>query len=109
VSAADEGSGRVIARSPAATALLPRFLEHRRRDVVTLRAALADGDFETIRRLGHNMAGNGTSYGFPAMSTIGRHLEAEAGAGNSAAVRGQLASLEACLERVADEAKAGEG
>jgi hypothetical protein len=43
------------------------------------------------------------------MSTIGRHLEAEASAGDSAAVRGQLASLEACLERVADEAKAGEG
>jgi HPt (histidine-containing phosphotransfer) domain-containing protein len=107
VSAAHEGPGRrVIVRSPAATALLPRFLEHRRRDVVTLRAALEQGDFETIGRIGHNMAGNGASYGFPEMSTIGRHLEAEASAGNVVAVRVQLASLEACLERVENETTA---
>ena len=95
----EKAPGRVPLRSPAATALLPRFLEHRRRDVETIRAAMEQGDFETIGRLGHNMAGNGLSYGFPEMSAIGERLEAGALARNEMAVREQLASLEATLAR----------
>jgi HPt (histidine-containing phosphotransfer) domain-containing protein len=83
-----------------ATALLPRFLEHRRRDAATIRTALECRDFETIGRLGHNMSGNGVSYGFPEISAIGECLEAEAIAGNSMALREHLASLDACLARV---------
>ena len=100
MSAGDKALDRLVTRSPAAAALLPQFLEHRRRDIVTLRAALERGDFETIRRLGHNMAGNGISYGFPNMSAIGRRLEAEASAGNTVGVSEQVTSLETCLEHV---------
>jgi HPt (histidine-containing phosphotransfer) domain-containing protein len=103
----DSAPGRVRVRSPAATALLPRFLEHRRRDVATIVAALEHGDFETIARLGHNMSGNGVSFGFPEISAIGERLEAEAVARNAIGVREQLASLEVCLARV-DEETAGE-
>jgi len=98
VSAGDRAPDRVVTRSPAATVLLPRFLEHRRRDVAALRAAVECGDFETIRRLGHNMAGNGLSYGFPDMSAIGRRLEIEASAGNALGVSEQVTALEICLE-----------
>jgi HPt (histidine-containing phosphotransfer) domain-containing protein len=100
VSAHDRAPGRVLPRSPAAAALLPRFLEHRRGDVATIRAALERDDFETIGRLGHNMAGNGISYGLPEISTIGERLEADAEARDAKAVREQLASLEASLARV---------
>jgi HPt (histidine-containing phosphotransfer) domain-containing protein len=99
VSADERAPARAPVRSPAAAALLPRFLEHRRRDVVTIRTALEQADFETIGRLGHNMAGNGVSYGFPEVSAIGERLEAEAAARNEMAVREQLASLEATLAR----------
>jgi HPt (histidine-containing phosphotransfer) domain-containing protein len=99
VSPGERAPGSIPSRSPAATALLPRFLEHRRRDVVTIREALERADFETIGRIGHNMAGNGVSYGFPEMSAIGERLEAEANAGNAMAVLEQLASLEASLAR----------
>jgi HPt (histidine-containing phosphotransfer) domain-containing protein len=85
------------ARSAAATSLLPRFIEHRRRDVAAIHEALERGEFATIGRLGHNMSGNGVSYGFPEISAIGKRLEAEALAGNEMAVRAQLAALEACL------------
>jgi HPt (histidine-containing phosphotransfer) domain-containing protein len=71
--------------------------------VVTLRAALEHGDFETIGRLGHNMAGNGVSYGFPELSAIGDRLEAEAHVGNAATVREELEALEACLARLHQE------
>ncbi len=99
----DGASGRVRARSAAATALLPRFLEHRRRDLATLAAALEHSDLETIARLGHNMSGNGVSYGFPEISAIGERLEAEARAGNRSAVSEHLAALEACLARADEE------
>jgi HPt (histidine-containing phosphotransfer) domain-containing protein len=97
MSSDDGARARDPGRSRAATALLPRFLEHRRADVATIRAALATGDFETIRRLGHNMAGNGLSYGFPEMSAMGERLEVEAVARNAVAVREQLAALETFL------------
>jgi HPt (histidine-containing phosphotransfer) domain-containing protein len=99
MSSDDKLPGRVIKRSPAATALLPRFLEHRRADVTTIGAALERADFEAIARLGHNMAGNGLSYGFPELGAIGERLEREAKDGNASGVREQLASLEAFLAR----------
>jgi len=100
MSADERSPGGVLRRSPAAAALLPRFLEHRRTDVATIRAALERGDFERIGRLGHNMAGNGVSYGFPEMSAMGERLEAEANAGNESAVREELSTLEAFLARI---------
>jgi HPt (histidine-containing phosphotransfer) domain-containing protein len=88
------------ANTSAATALRPRFLERRRRDVGTLRAALERGDFETIGTLGHNLRGNGVSYGFPDISAMGARLELAAAAGNAVAVRAELASLDAWLAGV---------
>ncbi len=89
-------------RSRAATALLPRFLGHRRRDVASIRAALASDDFETVARLGHNMRGSGVSYGFPNVSLIGEELEAAADARDARRVDEQLALLEAWVAGVAD-------
>jgi HPt (histidine-containing phosphotransfer) domain-containing protein len=100
VSVDGRAPGRVLTRSAVATALLPRFLEHRRPDVGTISAALARNDFEAIGTIGHNLSGNGRSYGFPEMSAIGEHLEAAAAVGNAIAVREQLALLEATLAHV---------
>jgi len=82
-------------RSRVAATLLPKFLAHRERDVATIAAALEKSDFETVARLGHNMRGNGRSYGFPEISLIGERLEAAAGAGDELRMREELASLEA--------------
>jgi HPt (histidine-containing phosphotransfer) domain-containing protein len=107
VSADDRAPGGVPARSAVATALLPRFLAHRRLDVITIRAALARNDFEAIGRIGHNLFGNGRSYGFPEMSAIGERLEAAAAAGNVFAVDEQRALLEATLAQI-DQARSEE-
>ena len=71
-------------------ALRERFLEHRAREVVTARAALRRGDFEFLLTLGHNLRGNGVSYGFPRLSVLGRRIE-------SAAVARQEADMEELL------------
>jgi len=55
--------------------LLPGYLRRRRRDERALREALHAGDFETVRRIGHNLKGSGGAYGLPEVSAIGRELE----------------------------------
>ncbi|MEO8305432.1 MAG: response regulator [Betaproteobacteria bacterium] len=56
-------------------ALVPGFLEGRRRDVETIAAALERSDFDNVRILGHNMKGSGAGYGFSRITEIGASLE----------------------------------
>jgi signal transduction histidine kinase/HPt (histidine-containing phosphotransfer) domain-containing protein len=86
--------------SEAATKLFPKFLDHRERDAATIRAALERTDFDTIATLGHNMRGNGVSYGFPEVSAIGERIETAAVARNARRVAEQLARLDECLARI---------
>jgi HPt (histidine-containing phosphotransfer) domain-containing protein len=93
-------------RSAAAARLLPKFIAHRQRDVATIRDALGQDDFETISRLGHNMRGNGRSYGFPDIGEIGERMETAANVRNADAIRKEVAALEAWLDKVGDPAAA---
>jgi HPt (histidine-containing phosphotransfer) domain-containing protein len=54
------------------------FIARRGGDVLTLRAAIERGDFETVARLAHNMRGTAPSYGFPDLGSLGARLEAAA-------------------------------
>ena len=55
--------------------LIPVFMGNRRKELETLRAALAAADFEQLRQLGHRMKGVGHSYGFDHVSVLGKHIE----------------------------------
>ena len=55
--------------------LIPVFFKNRQKEVETLRAALAAGDYEQLRQLGHRMKGVGDSYGFAKVSEIGKRVE----------------------------------
>jgi HPt (histidine-containing phosphotransfer) domain-containing protein len=89
----------LVARSPAAAALLPRFIAHRAEDVATIRQALDRDDYAIIARLGHNMRGNGQAYGFPDVATIGERMEAAARTRDVVGVRDQLTALEDWVSR----------
>ena len=65
----------IIHVDPEIADLVPGFLENRRKDTETMSAALQQGDFETIQILGHSMKGAGGSYGFDAVTDIGKSLE----------------------------------
>ncbi len=90
----------VVAVERQISALVPRFLAHRAADVQSLRAALADGDFETIRVAAHRMKGAGGAYGFPEISRLGAALEERARERDAAAISGLVARLEDYLGRV---------
>ena len=80
--------------------LIPEFLEDRKDDVETMIAACAQGDYETIRTLGHDMKGSGSGYGFDAISDLGRDLEQSASAQNPEKVNLLLGALSTYLGRV---------
>ena len=62
--------------------LVPVFMDNRRKEVETLRAAMDALDFEQLRQLGHRMKGVGNSYGFSKVSELGKSIEDGARSGD---------------------------
>ena len=75
--------------------LIPVFLSNRKKELDSLRVALAAADFEQLRQLGHRMKGVGNSYGFDHVSTLGKYIE-------DAARSGDRASLDARIREYAE-------
>ena len=88
---AHDASG--VPSSPGIERLVPGYLASRKAEVHVLETALAGGDYQTIRVLGHNLRGSGNPYGFPAISHIGRSLESAAGTQSRDEIRLQIAAL----------------
>jgi HPt (histidine-containing phosphotransfer) domain-containing protein len=80
--------------------LIPLFLEQRRKDQGVLVQALAAGDFEAMRTVGHGMAGAGSSYGFPEITTMGEAIERAARAHDIADMQKLSAQMSDYMERV---------
>ena len=80
--------------------LIPTFMKNRSKELETLRAALAAGDFEQLRQLGHRMKGVGNSYGFEKVSTLGKQIEDGAKAGDRAGLARCIAEYTDYLARV---------
>ena len=80
--------------------LVPGFLENRRKDVKTIQAALAKGDFSAIVVLGHTMKGDGGGYGFDTITDIGAFIETAAKQKSIERVREGLERLTEFLDRV---------
>jgi signal transduction histidine kinase/DNA-binding response OmpR family regulator len=81
-------------------AIIPKFLNNIRRNSPLIAAALARADFDTIRSLGHNMKGTGTSFGFPQISDMGDELERAAKQQDADSVRNITANLVHFLDSV---------
>jgi signal transduction histidine kinase/CheY-like chemotaxis protein/HPt (histidine-containing phosphotransfer) domain-containing protein len=80
--------------------LAPRYLGNVRRDLEELSAAEKKFDFETIRRLGHNLKGTGGSYGFSTITTLGTALEQAAKVEDIEQAREAIVKLQEYLRRV---------
>lgn len=98
----DEDPGPDAALAAALQDLLPDFIARRHEDAVQLKRAVAQGDLDTVRLLGHRMAGSGTTYGFPLLSEIGRGLERAAEEGAAAVLQELIARFEAELRRITE-------
>jgi PAS domain S-box-containing protein len=90
----------VVNANPKFADLIPGFLQNRRQDARSMEEALARGDFNVLLRLGHDMKGAGTSYGFEGISRIGAGLEAAGAAADDVVSRRWLGELSKYLEEV---------
>jgi HPt (histidine-containing phosphotransfer) domain-containing protein len=90
----------IVHIDPEIADLVPDFLENRNKDIKTIGEALRQGDFETIKIIGHNMKGSGGSYGFEAISDIGKSLEQTAIAQDTVGIKKSLQDLSAYLDGV---------
>ncbi len=79
--------------------LIPRFLANRRVEIDALRAAVARGDFEAARRIGHTLKGVGGGYGFDEITRLGAAIEAAARSGGDG-LPGLADELAEYLDRV---------
>lgn len=55
--------------------IMDRYFAIQRKELGLMKEAIADGDAETVRRLGHKLKGTGTSYGFPLLTEMGAGIE----------------------------------
>ena len=75
--------------------LIPTFMKNRTKDLEILRSALAAGDLEQMRQLGHRMKGVGNSYGFEKVTVLGKQIE-------DGAKVNDRAGLEVCIVEYAE-------
>ena len=90
----------IVHADPEIADLIPGFLENRSKDAEKMAEALTQGDFETIRILGHSMKGAGGSYGFDAVTDIGKSLEQAAKDKDAEGIQKLVQELSAYLDRV---------
>ncbi len=83
--------------SPEIQKMVPAYLDAWRRELPGLHDALARSDFETVRRLGHNLKGSGTGFGFPGLTALGSRLQEGAVKADPVELGASLAELEAFL------------
>ena len=94
-----------FAPAPHILDMVPRFLENRESDAKKISQLLADADFGEIQRIGHNLKGSGSSYGFDRVSDIGRNLEESAKKNDADTIEKLQSELEAYLGAVVAYAK----
>lgn len=62
--------------------MLIRYFERRKRDLDECIQHLKNGDLRFIEKVGHQLKGNGVTFGYPELSTIGNELEVAAQSGD---------------------------
>lgn len=73
--------------------MIQRYLERRKHDLDKCLSYLARRDFHEIEKIGHQLKGNGTTFGYPELSVIGKNLEQAARAHDLTKLKVMIGSL----------------
>lgn len=60
-----------------------RYKERRKQDLAVCQASFVNGDFKILEKVGHQLKGNGVTFGHPELSRIGEKLECAAAIKNT--------------------------
>jgi HPt (histidine-containing phosphotransfer) domain-containing protein len=80
--------------------LIPGFLTHKRADIAAIFEAVTQRDYAEISHIAHRIKGEGGSYGFDAMTEIGRSLEQAAATRDDGAVAALARQLLSYLDHL---------
>ena len=80
--------------------LIPVYLQSKQQDIQSIQDALACGDYDKIRLLGHSMKGSGGGYGFQRITELGADIEQAAKGKNAANILGHIRELTDYLDRI---------
>jgi len=98
---ATANTGKIQVRAdPRIKAVIPEYLDSRRRDVRSIQSSLECADYESIRELGHKMSGTGGGYGFTRISEIGAAIERAARGQQTAEIRSLAGELAKFLDQL---------
>ena len=91
---------QIVEVDPLLVGRIPKFLANRRDDVQKLIDAAQSGALDVAYRIGHNLKGIGSSYGFDPISEIGRRVEAASRANEVDGLRRAALDLASYLDQV---------
>ncbi len=97
----------VVGIDPDIQDLVPRFVENQKENVSLILEQVASGDFESTRRIGHNMKGTGKGYGFDVISGLGYAIEQAAARASAAEVEKLARELSRYLASVQWQPRGG--
>ncbi len=80
--------------------LVPEFLSSQKEAARALTQMLSGSDWEGIRRIAHDLKGNGTSFGFPQLTEFGAAVGRSLKRSDLSGLREQIERLTEYLERV---------
>ncbi len=93
--------GRIVVEVDAdLRELIPEFLDRRTMEAAAATEACRAGDFARLRELGHTLKGVGGSFGFHAITDLGRELEKAAAACDAGRAGSLVSELSSYLDRV---------
>ena len=98
--AADDPGDILVSVDASFEPLIPKFMTNRKKEVVTMQAALAAQDYETVRTVAHGMKGAGGSYGFDRITEIAAAVEQAAKAGDASTIECHLPVMSSYLAQV---------
>ena len=99
-SISEDGNEWVTIDDPCIKILIKRYIDRRKDDLGLLRSSLANGDFDYIRRQGHNLAGSGSAYGLERISEIGMALLEAACTKDSETIQRGISDLESYIRKL---------
>ena len=80
--------------------LIPDFLKNRTSDLEKLKKSSDDGDYESIRSIGHSLKGVGGGYGFMKITELGAELEKSAKMSDIDTIRRCISELQNYMEKL---------
>lgn len=85
---------------PALKAIIPGYLDRRNQDILQLKLAVEQNDFQTIGVIAHKLKGNGASYGFIQLTEIGKKLMHSSETKNQLMTRQLISEFESELSSI---------